>query len=71
MNLYMQPDSPQFLARGKRLSGSPTVKQNSNFDLVTVGKATSSGTMDLVITSVKASGNWNTTLYSQGFRTTD
>jgi hypothetical protein len=71
MNLYMQPDSPQFLVRGKRFAALPTIAQNKNMDMVTIGRTMSSGTMDLVLTSVKASGNWDATLYTRGYRTTD
>jgi hypothetical protein len=71
MNLYMQPDSPQFLVKGKRFAALPTIAQNNSMDMVTTGRTMSSGTMDLVLTSVKASGNWDTTLYTRGYRTTD
>ena len=71
MNLYMQPDDPQFLVKGKRFSGKPIVNTNNSADMVTVGRTISSGTMDLVIPSIKSSGNWDATLYTQGYRTTD
>ena len=71
MNLYMQPDDPQFLVRGKRFSGKPIVNTNNSADMVTVGRTISSGTMDLVIPSIKSSGNWDATLYTQGYRTID
>ena len=71
MNLYMQPDSPQFLVKGERFAAIPTIAQNKSMDMVTVGRTMSSGTMDLVLTSVKASGNWDATLYTRGYRTTD